>query len=236
MTATSAADRFHHQRASADWPETALEYENTKSRKDVSTKTEESQKRQGHVTLLNVRCSYLKIVKPEAVHSERGNPDARKRYDMVVLVPKENDVAYKAVKGEVDRIVKEKKTVKFKKANLLIKDGDDDEAPEEYRGYWYFTASRSESQGAPPVYGRRKAEGEIKPGHKDFPYSGANIHVKVGIYHTDKGGDKICSSIELVKFAGDNTPFGEGSKASADDLPDDEEEADALDDDDDDVG
>lgn len=197
----------------------------------MSTK-DETTKKPGHITLLKVRCSYLKIITASAVASERNNPDARKRYDLTILIPKDDKVAYGLAKGEVDRIVLEKKKagVTIKKVNQLLKDGDDSEANEDYRGYWYFTASRQEAQGPPPVYGRKKAEGEIKPGHKDWPYSGCDIHAKVGIFHTNKGGDKVCASIELIKFAGDNTPLGDKTKASADDLPDDEDESDGLDD------
>lgn len=203
----------------------------------MSTK-DETTKKPGHINLNYVRCSYLKIVTPSAVASERGNPDARKRYDYTVMLPKTDAEGYAKVKAEVDRIVAEKKKagVIIKKANQLLKDGDDEEANADYRGYWYFTAARSEDQGPPDVYGRKKAEGLIKPGHKDWPYSGCRIHAKVGIYFTENGGAKICASAELLKMAGDDTPLGDRIKASVDDLPDDEEMSDDLDDLDDDVG
>ncbi len=179
----------------------------------------------GQVTLLGVRASYLKLAKPEAV---KGEPDGKKRYGMVALIPKdtpEGKAAKAKVDADIERIKKANLTVKFKAKDICLQDGDKaEDVPEEYKGHWFFSANRNEDQKRPQVLGKKKSAGVIDVGHDQFPYSGCWVNIVVGFYKP-KRFDKICASLEIVQFAKDDTAFA-GSTASADDLPDDDEDDD----------
>jgi len=190
-----------------------------------------TEKRDTDVTLLNVRASYVKLVTAQAVKAEAGNPNAKKRYGLVVLIPK-TDTEGKAKLDKAEASVKAANPkVKFLKSNLLLKDGDTDEKAEpEYAGYWFFSANRNEDQGPPDCYGKKKSAGKLsKDEVKNLIYSGCRLNVVVGVYKP-KQWDKVCASIEIVQFAGDGERLGDGSSASADELPDIEDDEDDADD------
>lgn len=185
----------------------------------------DTKEKSGATTLLMVRASYLKLAKPEAV---KGEPDGKKRYGMVCLIPKdtaEGKAAYAKSLAEIERIKKANPTVKFKAKDICLQDGDKaEDVPEEYKGHWFFSANRNEDQKRPQVLGKKKSAGVIDSDHDQFPYSGCWVNVVVSFYKP-KRFDKVCASLEIVQFAKNDTPFA-GTQASADDLPDDEDDDD----------
>lgn len=190
-----------------------------------------TEKRDTDVTLLNVRGSYLKLVKAEAVAAEKGNPNAKKRFGMVVLIPKD-DAESKAKLDKAEASVKAANPkTKFLKSNLLLKCGDTDEKAEpEYAGHWFFSANRNEDQGAPDCYGRKRKNGKLSLEEtKSLFYSGCRVNVVVGIYKP-KQWDKVCASLEIVQFWAHDEKLGNGASASADELPDIEDDEDDADD------
>lgn len=194
----------------------------------------ETKDKAGPITLVGLRGSYLKLDKPQAVKAE---PEGKKRYGGVFMIPKGTD-AGKAAKAkfdaEIERVKKANPKVKFKSKDICLKDGDTDEdADDNYKGHWFFAANRNEDQKAPKVLDKKKQP--IKSDDDQFPYSGCWVNVVVGVYKP-KGWDKICASLEIVQFAKNDTPFA-GVNASADDLPEmDDDEDDNLDDDEPDLG
>lgn len=188
-----------------------------------------TEKRDTDVTLLNVRGSYVKFVTPAAVVAE---PNGTKRYGLTVLLPKSDKTGKAKLDAAIAAVKKANPKTKFLPSNIFLKDGDSDERTKpEYADHWFFAANRNESQGPPDCYGKKKSAGKLsKDEVKELFYSGCRLNVVVGVFKP-KGWDKVCASIEIAQFAGDDERFGDGSTASADELPDiedDEDEDDGL--------
>jgi len=182
-----------------------------------------------NITLTDVRCAFPHLFVAKAATSE---PDARKRFSITVLIPKDTEAGkaqYKLVNDQINAIKKEKPKAKFKASRICLKDGDTDEtAKPEYAGHWFININRAESQGGGndekglQVVDRKKN----KITSQKTIYGGCWVSVVFGVYYTDKGGDAIPAGLEIVQFRKDDDAFGNGSSASLSDLPDLEDDED----------
>lgn len=179
-------------------------------------------------TLKGVRGSFLKLTKAEAVKAE---PDGKKRFSVVVLVPKSNKALKEILDKGIEAVKKANPKVKWFASNIMLKDGDTDEKTlPEYAGHWFFTASRNEDQKRPDCYGKKVSAGKLSAEEvNDLFYAGCLMNLKVGIYKP-KGWDKVCASLEVAQFAGDGERLSGGNRASTEGLEDieEEEEGEAL--------
>lgn len=189
--------------------------------------TKNDTKSDGKITLVDVRCGFPHLFEAKSV--EAGGT---KRYSITLLIPKGTDEG-KAYKAQIDKLIAavkadKPKTFKPKPSRICLKDGDTDEsAKPEYAGHWFINANRNESQGQPQVVDRKK---QPITDAKAI-YGGCYVSAVIGIYGTDKGGDAIPASLEIVQKRKDGDRFGGGSTASLDDLPDlEDDEEDGLDD------
>lgn len=187
--------------------------------------------RRAPITLRNVVLSYPKLTKPEKA---QGDPDSKPRYGAELRIPKSDTDSHKAVMEWINALksdVEKDKKTKIYESSLCIKDGDTwEKRKPEHAGFWILSTNRAEKQGPPELYGKKASAGELslEVAEKMF-YPGCLVNAKVAFFFSSIGGAKICSSLELVQFAGDGERLGGGGgKVGADDLPDideDEEEA-----------
>lgn len=166
--------------------------------------------------------SYPKLTKAEKA---KGDADSKPRFGAELRIPKSDTAGHAAVMERIDAIKKdkEKSKVRIFDSSLCIKDGDTwEKRKPEHAGFWILSSNRAEKQGPPPAYGKKASAGQLTIEETDkLFYPGCVVNVKVGFFFSDIGGAKICSSLELVQFAGDGERLGgNGSQVSADDLPD----------------
>ena len=159
------------------------------------------------------RLSYPKLFTPEAVKAE---PDGKKRYGCQIMLPKSDEAAKARIEAIMRKLIKEKlKGVSPKRGDLCIKDGDGEDGTPETAGYWLISANRAETQKRPTVLDRDKS-----PLTKDDtrPYAGCWCQFLISLYIPGKW-QKICASLEIVRFWKDDEPFG-APPADPDVMPD----------------
>lgn len=193
----------------------------------VSTNNDTNERKEP-LLIKNAILSYPKLTKAEKA---RGDADSKPRFGAELRIPKSDTEGHKAIMERINEIKKEKEKgkVKIYDSNLCIKDGDTwEKRKPEHAGFWILSSNRAEKQGPPPAYGKKASAGALTVEETDkLFYPGCRVNVKVGFFFSDIGGAKICSSLELIQFAGDGERLGgSGGHASADDLPDIEDEED----------
>lgn len=165
----------------------------------------------GTILLKGVRASYPHVLVPREGDNDEGKKV--KRWDVVGLLPKGTHQAAKnLVKGEIDRILAEKK-IKLGSDRRFLKNGDD-AGKDGYEGH--FTVSASETK-KPIVKDRDKRR--MTDDEDDRFYGGCWINILIRPWYQDnKYGKRINAGLAAVQFLRDDEPLGEGGRITEDDV------------------
>lgn len=179
----------------------------------------------GQLYITNLRGSYLKLFKAEAV---KGDSNSKPRFGGAFLIPKDQTEAIETLQAEILAVGKDSfKLTKILPGQSPLKDGDAS-GKDGYEGTVFLSANRAEKQGRPNVVDRKK--NKLAADDDGVPYSGCYVNIVVSLYGTDVGGKKVCAALETVQFVKDGEPLGGGgSRANLDEIPDiEDDEEDGL--------
>jgi len=179
------------------------------------------------VKLRRVRMLYPKCYKAETVKNDGG--DGKPRYGAEFYFDKEADKeAIAQIKKAIKAAFEAKwpgEAVKLKFDNCALRDGDSDNCGRTgdlYKGHFYLSANRAESQGPVPVFrGQQQLltdDGTI--------YGGCYVHAMIRFYAMEAAaGRQVNCSLEGIKFAAHGEKIGAAS-ATAKDFEDFDEDED----------
>lgn len=165
----------------------------------------------GTILLKNLRASYPHVLMPREEANDEGKKT--KKWDLVGLMQKTTHRAAKdLVKGEIDRILAEKKA-KIATDKRFLKNGDE-AGKDGYEGHYTISASETKK---PIVKDRDKRK--MADDEDDRFYGGCWVNALIRPWWQDnKYGRRVNAGLVAVQFLRDGEPMGEGSRISEDDV------------------
>ena len=171
--------------------------------------------KEGQQLIKNARLGYPKLFTPAGI---KDDPTSKPRYGCAIYIPKTDVKAKAAIDAEIERLSKIHFKGKVPKTkDLAVKDGDGEDGDDNTKGYWVVSANRAVSQKRPQVVDK---DGRTPLDSQDSkPYAGCRCNFLIS-WFVPKNWAKVCAVLEIVQFVGDDEPFGAGSPAAADVMPD----------------
>lgn len=171
------------------------------------------------IMIPNTRLAFANIFKPKAVQA--GDEPAFSC--SLLLDPKVNAAAIKAIEAAIEQVAKEKwgakadtimKSIRAK-GDLCLRSGDEKAEYDGFEGNMYVSA-RSKTR--PTILDRDKTPLTEADGR---PYSGCFVNASIDIYAQDNSyGKRINASLRGLQFFKEGNAFGGGAPASADEFDD----------------
>lgn len=161
------------------------------------------------IVVMSGRVDFPSIFSPAVF---QGDDPARRKYQLTLVVDKEDEASIKKLKQMMAEAAKAKFNGKIPK-NLVspLKDGDDEDARADYAGCYYFKAKTTR---APGVVGPDNARMD----EESCPISsGDNIRISCHSYAYDHSGSKgVSIGLDNIQFVSKGEQFSGGGGGSSD--------------------